>query len=155
MAIKTVATNRKAFHNYHVQDSLEAGIVLTGTEIKSVRAGRVSLGDAYVRAEAGELWLVNAHIARYEAASYLSHEPTRPRKLLLHRRQIDSLAGRVKEKGFTLVPIRLYIKDSVAKVEVALARGKRQYDKRESIARREAERTIGRALKKRSLKKVA
>jgi len=129
--------------------------VLAGTEIKSVRAGRVSLGDAYVRAEAGELWLVNAHIARYEAASYLSHEPTRPRKLLLHRRQIDSLAGRVKEKGFTLVPIRLYIKDSVAKVEVALARGKRQYDKRESIARREAERTIGRALKKRSLKKVA
>ena len=129
--------------------------MLAGTEIKSVRAGRVSLGDAYVRAEAGELWLVNAHIARYEAASYLSHEPTRPRKLLLHRRQIDSLAGRVKEKGFTLVPIRLYIKDSVAKVEVALARGKRQYDKRESIARREAERTIGRALKKRSLKKVA
>jgi SsrA-binding protein len=154
MAIKTIATNRKAYHNYHVEDSVEAGLVLAGTEIKSVRAGRVSLGDAYVRAEAGELWLVNAHIARYEAAGYLSHEPTRPRKLLLHRKQIDSLASKVKEKGFTLVPIRLYIKDSVAKVEVALARGKRQYDKRESIARREADRTIGRALKKKSLKKV-
>ena len=155
MTMKTVATNRKAYHNYHIEDSIEAGIALTGTEIKSIRAGRVNLGDAYVRAEAGELWLVNAHIARYEAASYLSHEPTRPRKLLLHRKQIDSLASKVKEKGFTLVPIRLYIKDSVAKVEVALARGKRQYDKRESIARREADRTIGRALKKKSLKKAA
>ena len=155
MAVKTIATNRKAYHNYHIEDGVEAGLVLAGAEIKSIRAGRVSLSDAYVRAEAGELWLVNAHIARYEAASYLSHEPTRSRKLLLHRKQIDSLASKVKEKGFTLVPVRLYIKDSVAKVEVALARGKRQYDKRESIARREAERTIGRALKKRSLKKVA
>jgi SsrA-binding protein len=154
MAIKTIATNRKAYHNYHVEDSVEAGLVLAGTEIKSIRAGRVSLGDAYIRVEAGELWLVNAHIARYEAASYLSHEPTRARKLLLHRKQIENLASKVKEKGFTLVPTRLYIKDSVAKVEVALARGKRQYDKRELIARREAERTIGRALKKRSRKEV-
>lgn len=148
MAIKTVATNRKAYHNYHLGDSVEAGIVLTGTEIKSIRAGRVNLGDAYVRAEAGELWLVNAHIARYEASSYLSHEPTRPRKLLLHRKQIDSLTSKVLEKGLTLVPLKLYIKDSIAKVEVALARGKKLYDKRESITRREIEREIGRAIKR-------
>jgi SsrA-binding protein len=151
VAIKTVATNRKAYHNYHIQDSLEAGIVLTGTEIKSIRAGRVNLGDAYVRPEGGELWLLNAHIARYEAGSYLSHEPRRPRKLLLHRKQINSLASSVLERGFTLVPLRLYIKDSTAKVEVALARGKRQYDKRESIARREAEREIGRAIRRQRL----
>ncbi len=124
--------------------------MLRGTEIKSIRAGRVSLGDAYVRAEAGELWLVNAHIARYDAASYLSHEPLRPRKLLLHRKQIAVLMGRVQERGFTLVPTRMYIKDSLAKVEVALARGKRLYDKRESIARREVERELGRVLKRRN-----
>lgn len=149
MAIKTVATNRKAFHNYHIGDSIEAGIALTGSEIKSVRNGRVSLGDAYVRPEHGELWLLNAHIARYEASSYLSHEPTRPRKLLLHRKEIDNLASKVAEKGLTLVPTRLYIKDSIAKVEVALARGKRLYDKRESISRREVERELARATKSR------
>ncbi len=122
--------------------------MLTGTEIKSIRAGRVNLGDAYVRPEGGELWLLNAHIARYEAASYLSHEPTRPRKLLLHRKQINSLSSQVLEKGFTLVPLRVYIKDRIAKVEIALARGKKLYDKRESIARRETEREIERAIKK-------
>ena len=148
MAIKTVATNRKAYHNYHIQDGVEAGIALTGTEIKSIRAGRVNLGDAYVRPEAGELWLVNAHIARYEASSYLSHEPGRPRKLLLHRKQINSLTSRVLERGLTLVPVKLYIKDGIAKVEVALAKGKKLYDKRESITRREVERDIGRAIKK-------
>ncbi len=147
MAIKTVATNRKAYHRYHIGDSIEAGIVLTGTEIKSIRAGRVSLGDAYVRPEAGELWLLNAHIARYEASSYLSHEPRRPRKLLLHGKQIDTLTSKVLEKGFTLVPVKLYIKDSIAKVEVALAKGKKLYDKRESIIRRETEREVGRAIK--------
>ncbi len=149
MAIKTVATNRKAYHDYHLQDSIEAGIALTGTEIKSIRAGRVSLRDAYVRPEAGELWLLNAHIARYEPSSYLSHEPTRPRKLLLHRRQIDSLTSKVQEKGFTLVPLKLYIKGSIAKVEVALAKGKKLYDKRESIIRRETEREISQVIKKR------
>ncbi|MDI6815469.1 MAG: SsrA-binding protein SmpB [Dehalococcoidales bacterium] len=148
-----VATNRKAYHNYHLGDSVEAGIVLTGTEIKSIRAGRVSLGDAYVRPEAGELWLVNAQIARYEAGSYLSHEPTRPRKLLLHRKQIDSLTSKVLEKGLTLVPLKLYIKDSIAKVEVALARGKKLYDKRESITRREIEREMGRAIKRQRLQR--
>ena len=151
MVIKTVATNRKAYHNYHIGDSIEAGLVLTGTEIKSIRNGRISLGDAYVRPEAGELWLVNAHIARYEAGSYLSHEPTRPRKLLLHRKQIDSLASQVAEKGLTLVPVRLYLKDSLAKVAIALAKGKKLYDKRESIARREIERELGRATKRQKL----
>ena len=148
MAIKTVATNRKAYHDYYIQDSEEAGIALTGSEIKSIRAGRVNLRDAYIRPEGGELWLLNAHIARYEASSYLSHEPTRPRKLLLHRKQIDSLISKVLEKGFTLVPLKLYIKDSTAKIEVALAKGKKLYDKRESIARRETEREMGRALRK-------
>jgi SsrA-binding protein len=149
MSIKTVATNRKALHNYHVQESLEAGIALTGSEIKSIRAGRVSLGDAYIRPEGRELWLVNAHIARYEASSYLSHEPTRPRKLLLHREQIDNLTSRVSEKGLTLVALRLYIKDGIAKVEIALAKGKKLHDKREAIARRETAREIERALKRR------
>ena len=151
MVIKTVATNRKAYHNYHIGDSIEAGLALTGTEIKSIRNGRISLGDAYVRPEAGELWLVNAHIARYEAGSYLSHEPTRPRKLLLHRKQIDSLASQVAEKGLTLVPVKLYLKDSRAKVAVALAKGKKLYDKRESITRREIERELGRATKRQKL----
>ena len=149
MGIKTLATNRKAYHDYHIQDSIEAGIVLTGTEIKSIRMGRVSLGEAYVRPEGGELWLLNAHIARYEAGSYMSHEPGRPRKLLLHRKQIDSLISKVSEKGLTLLPLKLYIKDSIAKVEVALGRGKKLYDKRESIARREVDREIGRAMKRR------
>ena len=148
MVIKTVATNRKAYHNYHIQESIEAGMVLTGTEIKSIRAGRVSLGDAYVKPEAGELWLLNAHIARYEAGSYMSHTPTRPRKLLLHHKEIDNLSSQVLEKGFTLVPLKLYTKGGIAKVEIALARGKKLYDKRESIARRETEREIGRALKR-------
>lgn len=147
MNIKTVATNRKARHNYHILDSVEAGIVLTGSEIKSIRAGRVSLGDAYVKPEGGELWLLNAHIARYDASSHFSHEPTRPRKLLLHRKQINTLTSTVVEKGFTLVPLRLYIKDSIAKLEVALARGKKLYDKREAILRRETERAIERAAK--------
>ncbi|MFC2072029.1 SsrA-binding protein SmpB [Chloroflexota bacterium] len=152
MAIKTVATNRKAYHNYHIQDGIEAGIALTGTEIKSIRAGRVNLGDAYVKPEGKELWLLNAHIARYEAGSSSSHEPMRPRKLLLHRKEINALASKVLEKGFTLVPTRLYIKDSLAKVEVALAKGKRLYDKRESIMRRETEREMGRVIKRRNSK---
>jgi SsrA-binding protein len=149
MTIKTVATNRKAFHNYHIGDSFEAGIALTGSEIKSLRSGRVSLGDAYVRPEHGELWLYNAHVARYEASSYLSHEPKRPRKLLLHRKEIDNLTSKVSEKGLTLVPTRLYIKGNIAKVEIALGKGKRLYDKRETISRREVERELARAAKSR------
>lgn len=149
MVIKTIATNRKAFHNYHISDGIEAGIALTGSEIKSVRDGRVSLGDAYVRPEKGELWLLNAHIARYEASSYMSHEPTRPRKLLLHRKEINSLAGKVAEKGLTLIATRLYLKGNIAKVEIALAKGKKLYDKREAISRREVDRELARAIKKR------
>jgi SsrA-binding protein len=148
MAVKTVATNRKAYHNYHIGESLEAGIALTGTEIKSIREGRVSLGDAYVRPENGELWLLNAYIARYEAGSYMSHEPNRPRRLLLHRKQIENFASQLAEKGLTLVPTKLYLKDSRAKVAIALAKGKKLYDKRETITRREVEREIGRVVKR-------
>lgn len=147
MVIKTVATNRKAYHNYHIGESIEAGIALTGSEIKSVRSGRVSLSDAYVRPEGGELWLLHAYIARYEASSYMSHEPTRPRKLLLHRKEIDNLSSKVAEKGLTLVATRLYLKGSIAKVEIALAKGKKLYDKRESISRREMDRELARTAK--------
>jgi SsrA-binding protein len=147
MTVKTIATNRKARRDYHVLESVEAGIALTGSEIKSIRAGRVSLGDAYVRPEDGELWLLNAHIARYQASSYLGHEPTRPRKLLLHRGEIVSLASSVAQKGLTLVPLRLYVKGHLVKLEIALARGKKLYDKREAIMRRETERTLRRAVK--------
>ena len=151
MVIKTVATNRKAYHNYHIGDSVEAGLALTGTEIKSIRNGRISLGDAYVRPQANELWLLNAYIARYQAGSYLSHEPMRPRKLLLHRKQIVSLTSQIAEKGLTLVPVKLYLKDSLAKVAIALAKGKKLYDKRESITRREIERELGRVTKRQKL----
>ena len=144
MVTKTIATNRKAHHDYYLEDGLEAGIALTGTEIKSIRANRVNLRDAYVKSEAGELWLLNVHIARYQAGSYLSHEPTRPRKLLLHRKQINTLISKIQEKGLTLVPLKLYIKGRLAKVEVALAKGKKLYDKRESISRRDIEREIER-----------
>jgi SsrA-binding protein len=149
MTVKTIASNRKAYHNFHVGERFEAGIALTGTEIKSIRAGRVSLGDAYVRPDGGELWLVNAHIARYEAGSYMSHEPKRPRKLLLHRKEINNLTAKVAEKGLTIVATRLYLKDSIAKIEIALAKGKKQYDKRESISRREMERELERTVKSR------
>jgi SsrA-binding protein len=149
MDIKTVATNRKAYHNYFILESVEAGIALTGTEIKSIREGRVSLGEGYIKPEAGELWLVNAHIARYEAGSYMSHEPTRPRKLLLHRQEIRELARKVQERGLTLIPLKIYLKDNLAKVEVALAKGKKLYDKREVIAHKEEAREIDRALKRR------
>jgi SsrA-binding protein len=149
MSIKTIATNRKAYHNYHISDPIEAGIALKGSEIKSIRDGRVSLGDAYVRPEKGELWLYNAHIARYEAGSYINHDPLRPRKLLLHRKEINNLASRVAEKGLTMVVTKVYLKGHVAKVEIAMARGKKQYDKREAITRRETERELARAIKSR------
>jgi SsrA-binding protein len=147
MDIKTIATNRKAFHDYTIMEKIEAGIVLTGSEIKSIRTGDVSMGDAYVRPEHGELWLYNTYIARYNAASYMGHEPTRTRKLLLHRKQIRQLASQIKEKGFTLVPLRLYIKDSYAKLEIAVARGKKMYDKREAIGKRENARNLDRVMK--------
>jgi SsrA-binding protein len=145
---KTITVNRKAYHDYHILESLEAGIALTGTEIKSIRAGRVNIRDAYARPEGGELWLVNAHIAAYQAASHFNHEPNRPRKLLLHRRQIDELAGMVSQKGLTLVPLKLYIKRGVAKLELGVGRGKKLRDKREAMVRRDVEREIERALKR-------
>jgi SsrA-binding protein len=149
MTIKVVATNKKAFHNYFIGERIEAGIALTGSEIKSVREGRVSLVDAYIKPEHCEMWLLNAHIARYDPSSYMGHEPTRQRKLLLHRKEINKLTGQVAEKGLTLVATRLYLKGGLAKVEIALAKGKKQYDKREVISRRETDREIARTLKKR------
>jgi len=144
---KTVSVNRKAYHDYSILESIEAGIALTGTEVKSLRAGRVNIRDGYARPERGELWLYNTHIARYEEANRYNHEPTRPRKLLLHRRQINDLSAKVMQKGFTLVPLKLYFKNGKAKVELGLARGKRLYDKRQSIARRETDREMERTLK--------
>ena len=144
---RTITVNRKAYHDYYIQETLEAGIVLKGSEIKSIRAGRVNLRDAYARPEKGELWLMNSHIASYDASSYNSHEPDRPRKLLLHREQVDSLAGKVAQQRLTLVPLKLYIKHGVAKVELGVAKGKKIYDKREAIARRDVGREIDRALK--------
>jgi len=149
MTIKTVATNKKAFHNYFVGERFEAGIVLTGSEIKSLRDGRISLVDTYVRPEGGEMWLVNAHIARYDPSSYMGHEPTRRRKLLLHRKEIRNLTGKVAEMGLTLVATRIYLKGSLAKVEIALAKGKKLYDKREVVTRRESDRELARTLKRR------
>jgi SsrA-binding protein len=145
--MKVISQNRKAYHDYSIEEKVEAGIALTGTEIKSVRAGRVNLGDGYARPEGGELWLFNIHIAKYDPGSRDNHEPRRPRKLLLHRRQINELSGQVMQRGYTLVPLRMYLKNGIAKVELGLARGKKLYDKRESIARREAEQRMERALK--------
>ena len=147
MKTKTVSLNRKAHHDYRILESVEAGIALTGTEVKSIRAGRVNIRDGYARPERGELWLYNTHIARYEEANRYNHEPTRPRKLLLHRRQINDLSAKVMQKGFTVVPLKLYFKNGKAKVELGLAQGKRLYDKRQSIARRETEREMERTLK--------
>jgi SsrA-binding protein len=147
--IKVVATNRKAGRDYHLEDKHEAGLSLLGTEIKSIRAGRVNLSDGYVQLRDGELWLINVHIAAYDPAGRYGHEPLRPRKLLLHRREIDRLSARVIERGYTLVPTRLYLKEGRAKVEIALARGKRKYDKRQAIAKRDAQRDVERELRER------
>lgn len=150
VGIKVVATNRKAGRDFHLEDKYEAGLVLKGTEIKSIRAGKVNLSDGYVQPRDGELWLNNVHIAPYDPSGrYYGHEPLRPRKLLLHRREINRLIGRVTERGYTIVPTRLYLKDGRAKVEIALAKGKRKHDKRAAIAKRTAKRDIERALKER------
>ncbi len=144
MAVKVIATNRRAFHDYFIGETIEAGIALTGTEIKSVRAGAVNLSDSYVKPEKGELWLENMHIARYAPGSYMSHDPLRRRKLLLHKKEIRNLTSKVAQKGFTLVPTKLYLKDSHAKLEVALARGKKLFNKKEDIAKRDTERELER-----------
>jgi SsrA-binding protein len=147
MAEKLIVDNRRARHEYQLLERLEAGVVLTGTEVKSLRDGRASLAQAYAEVRDGELWLVGLHISPYEQGSVGAHDPDRPRKLLAHRREIDSLYGTVREKGLTLVPTRLYFKDGRVKVELAVARGKELRDKRRDIAKREAERQMERALK--------
>jgi SsrA-binding protein len=147
---KVLATNRKAYHDYHIEETHEAGVVLTGTEIKSVRAGSVNLRDSYAQVRNGEMWLMNVHIAPYEPASRQNVDPYRDRKLLMHHKEIMRLFGRVQEKGLTLIPLRVYLKKNKAKFEIGLARGKRQYDKREAIAKRDSAREIDRAVKERS-----
>jgi SsrA-binding protein len=142
-----IAENRRARHDYHLLDRFEAGIALTGTEVKSLRAGRVSLQHAFADLREGEIYLVGAHISEYEQGSLQNHDPDRDRKLLLHRREIDSLLGKVRERGLTLVPTRMYFKDGRVKVELALARGKETRDKRRDLAERDARRQIERALK--------
>jgi SsrA-binding protein len=149
MPDKTVAVNRRARHEYAVEETLEAGIALTGTEIKSIRAGRVNLAESYARIERGEAWLIGAHIAPYEQGNRNNHEPTRTRKLLLHRDQISELLGRTQAKGFTLVPLKLYIRNGMAKLEIGVARGKKAYDKRRTIAERDARRELERSTKER------
>ncbi len=143
---KVVAQNRKARHDYHLEDTYEAGLVLTGTEVKSLRAGRASLVDGFAQVRDGEAWLHNVHIPEYTEGTWTNHEPRRTRKLLLRKDEISRLIGKTQEKGLTLVPLALYFKDGYAKVEVALARGKKSYDKRHALAERQARREADRAV---------
>ena len=145
--IRTLVTNRQAPHEYHILETVEAGLALQGTEVKSIRAGNVNLRDAYARAENGEIWLWNAHIAPFDQGNRWNHEPRRPRKLLLHTREIGRLTAKATESGNTLVPLRIYEKNGKIKLELALGKGKRQYDKRVAIAERETKREIERAIK--------
>jgi SsrA-binding protein len=147
--IKIIAQNRRARHEYHIIETFEAGLVLQGTEVKSLRGGKASLPESYARVENGEVFLLNAHIDEYDQGNRFNHDPIRRRKLLMHRREINRLIGRVEERGLTLVPLRMYFRRGKAKVELALARGKKTYDKREAIARREAEREMAAAMKSR------
>ena len=147
---KTVASNRRARHDYAIQGTLEAGIQLTGDEVKSLRGGRASLTDCYARVRDGEAWLEGLHIPPYEQGDVKHHLPTRPRKLLLHRREITKWRSKVEQRGFTMVPLKLYLKNNRAKVEIALVRGKHTYDKREAIAQRDSERDLRRELKEAS-----
>ena len=148
-AQKNIAENRKAFHDFHILETFEAGIVLVGTEVKAIREGSANLRDSFARVEDGEIWLYNVHINPYTHRGYSSHEPTRKRKLLLHRREIRKLIGKVVEKGLTLVPTRLYFQNGHVKVGLALAKGKQAHDKRETIKRREADRETRAAVKER------
>ncbi len=146
----TVSLNRKAYHDYHILETAEAGLVLTGTEVKSLRAGRVSIREAYIRPEGGELWLVGAHIPRYPAGGPHNHDPARSRKLLLHRKEIDRLTGMGSPKGRTLVPLKVFFRHGWAKLQVGVGQGKRQYDKRQTMKDRAEAREIDRVLKSRS-----
>jgi SsrA-binding protein len=152
---KLIASNKKARHDYHIDDVYEAGVVLTGTEVKSLRAGRASLVDGFGVIKDGEVWLQGVHIPEYTEGTWTNHEPRRARKLLLHRKEITRLIGKTRETGVTLVPLSLYFKDGRAKVEIALARGKKTYDKRQALAERDAGREIARALGRRAKGMIA
>jgi SsrA-binding protein len=147
----TLADNRKARHDYFIEESYEAGLVLKGSEIKSIRAGRCNLRGGYARVQNGEVWLYDVHISPYEqSGTYFNHEPTRPRRLLLHRREISRIVGQIERQGYTIVPLRVYLKGRRAKLELGLAKGKKLYDKRNDIAERQAKRDIDRAMKSRA-----
>ncbi|WP_017553706.1 SsrA-binding protein SmpB [Heyndrickxia coagulans] len=146
---KVLAQNKKASHDYFIEETYEAGIVLQGTEIKSIRAGRVNLRDSFARVEKGEVFVYGMHISPYEQGNRYNHDPLRPRKILLHKKEIDRLAGVTKEKGYALIPLKIYIKNGYAKVLLGVGRGKKNYDKRESLKRKEAAREIERAFKAR------
>jgi SsrA-binding protein len=149
MGIKVVSTNRKARHEYFIQETLEAGMSLQGSEIKSIRAGHISLAEAYVRIDGGQAWLMDAHIAPFEQANRYNHEPRRPRRLLLHRSEIHRLWNMIRQKGVTIVPLQVYLKDGRAKIEIAAAKGKKLYEKRAAIAERDAKREVERQLNRR------
>jgi SsrA-binding protein len=148
--IKIVAENRKAFHDYFIEDRVEAGIILTGTEIKSIRNGKINLKDSYARINNGEVWVYQMHISPFEQGNRYNHEPLRPRKLLLHRSEINKLVGKIQQQGLTLLPIKVYLKNGMAKVELAVGQGKKNYDKRQALAEREGKRDIERALRDRN-----
>jgi SsrA-binding protein len=148
--IKPVASNRKAYHDYFIEETVEAGIALVGTEVKSLRGGRITLRDSYAEIRSGELYLVGVHISPYEQGNVWNHDPMRVRKLLLHRREIERLEARVNERGYSVVPTKVYFKDGRAKIELGLARGKKLYDKRADMAERDARRDMERSLKERS-----
>ena len=144
---RVVTSNRRAFHEYHIIESIEAGVVLTGTEIKSIRDGKATISEAYARVDAGELWLIGSNIAPYTHGNRANHEPDRPRKLLVHRRELDRLRSSVEQKGLTLVPLRLHLKQGRAKIDIGVARGKKLYDKRTADADRQSRRDVERALR--------
>lgn len=152
MAVKTVTENRKARHEYHILETHEAGMALTGTEVKSLRAGKANLQDSYARVENAELMLYNMHISPYEQGNRFNHEPKRTRRLLMHKQEIMRLLGKTREKGLALIPLKVYFKNGLAKVELALAKGKKLYDRREDVAERDARREMDRAVKERMKK---
>ncbi|MCE5194433.1 MAG: SsrA-binding protein SmpB [Nitrospiraceae bacterium] len=150
MHMNIICQNRKAFHDYHIEETIEAGISLLGTEVKSLRDGKGNLKDSYVLIKNDEAFLFNCHISPYSHGNIMNHEPLRTRKLLLHKKEIERLQGKVAQKGYSLIPLKVYFKKSVAKVEIGLAKGKKQYEKRESIKEREAKREIDKAMKSRN-----
>lgn len=148
--IKVISENRKAYHDYFIEERVEAGIILTGTEIKSIRNGKVNLKDSYAHLNNGEIWVNQMHISAYEQGNRFNHDPLRQRKLLLHRSEINKLVGKIQQQGLTLIPLKIYLKKGLAKVELAVCQGKKNYDKRQSLAEREGKREIERALKDRN-----